>query len=211
MQLRYSNISVVSFDIGNTLVNLDNIIGFCSFFCRETKLSVDSIRGILNDYFLKRKVGLEESVQEVCKILGIDHYQSIISKYNCCNKETVVFPDVIPTLTKLHQAGYKIIACSNCVKWDANDPNGVLHRNVSDIFYSFEIGYAKPEKEFFDYVSSFLHVKGQEILHVGDSLKADYYGAINAGWKAVLLDRNGKNNDPSVECIETLFDLFRNF
>lgn len=31
-----------------------------------------------------------------------------------------------------------------------------------------------------------------EMIHIGDSLKADYFGAIHAGWKALLLDRDGK-------------------
>jgi FMN phosphatase YigB (HAD superfamily) len=35
-----------------------------------------------------------------------------------------------------------------------------------------------------------------EILHIGDELEKDYFGAKNAGWNALMIDRTGCFKDP---------------
>lgn len=203
-----SHIEVISFDIGNTLINLDGIQGFCTFFCQITGMKVDDIRGILNDYFLKRNVDIEDAVSEVCSILGIGDYKMIISEYQKKRLNTTVFPDVVSALMRLRNKGYKIIACSNCVKWDADDPDGILHDNIDKIFYSFEIGYAKPDLGFFNYVTNSMQVEKSKFLHIGDSLIADYYAAREAGWESILIDRNGKHRNLAEFKIDSLDQLF---
>lgn len=57
-----------------------------------------------------------------------------------------------------------------------------LDKLVKKSFISEEIGFPKPQKEFFDYV--FAHIpdfQKEETLIVGDSLTADIQGGINAG------------------------------
>lgn len=207
MSLIDSSVEVISFDIGDTLINLDGIEGFCTFFCKKTGLEVDDIRSILNEYFLKRNIDIESSVREVCSILNINDYEDIISEYKHIHMNPKVFSDVISTLTQLKKRGYTIIACSNCVKWDADDPGGILHDNIDNIFYSFEIGFAKPEIAFFEYVSNLMQKDVSKFLHIGDSLKADYYAAKDAGWKSLLLDRKNKYKDLSVSKISSLKQL----
>jgi len=63
--------------------------------------------------------------------------------------------------------------------------------------YSYDIGHEKPEKEIFDLAKEYAtegSPPGTEwtYIHVGDDLVEDYYGAQQAGWKAVLVDREGK-------------------
>lgn len=207
MSLIDSHIEVISFDIGDTLIDLDGIQGFCTFFCKKTGLKVDDIRSILNEYFLKRNIDIDFAVREVCSILNICDYKDIIIEYKKTHLNSTVFPDVVPTLTQLRKRGYKIIACSNCVKWDADDPHGILHDNIDRIFYSFEIGFAKPEFAFFNYVTNLMQIDVSKILHIGDSLKADYYAAKDAGWKAILLDRNNKYKNSYVSKISALEQL----
>ncbi|CAL8578148.1 hypothetical protein XPA_003950 [Xanthoria parietina] len=61
---------------------------------------------------------------------------------------------------------------------------------------SFDSGYEKPSRQIFDAAralsASFSEGDG-EYLHVGDSIKEDYYGALEAGWQSVILDRDGKH------------------
>jgi 2-haloacid dehalogenase len=53
---------------------------------------------------------------------------------------------------------------------------------ISDIFISEEIGYQKPQPEFFTQVLDALQIKDrQSALVIGDSLTADIKGGINAG------------------------------
>lgn len=211
MNLNNIGINTVSFDIGNTLINLEGVLGLCTYFCKETGLKVDDIRDVLNENFLKKNLGIEESVKEVCKILQIDNYESIVLGYRKLDAVPKVYPDVINTLKKIKEEGYRIIACSNCTKSDADISNHRIYSYFDKVFYSFEIGYAKPEIEFFNYVTRVIKADGSEILHIGDSIKADYYAARAAGWRAILLDRKGCNERPNIPIIHSLNELTSKF
>ena len=64
------------------------------------------------------------------------------------------------------------------------------------VFISDEIGFVKPEKEFFDYV---LKATGEtdrtKILVIGDSLSSDIAGAVNSGFDSCWLNHNGEHRD----------------
>ena len=63
------------------------------------------------------------------------------------------------------------------------------------LFISEEMGYQKPQKEFFDAVLAELApVKSQETLVVGDSLLSDILGANNAGLDACWFNPGGEVN-----------------
>lgn len=65
-----------------------------------------------------------------------------------------------------------------------------------DMFYSEQIGCAKPYKGFFDYV--FGHIEGfdkSRTVLVGDSLSSDILGANNAGITGIWFNPKGKSND----------------
>ena len=62
-----------------------------------------------------------------------------------------------------------------------------LSRYFDGVFISEEVGYAKPDKRYFEYV--FSHVPNfslQKTLLIGDSVSADIQGALNAGIHSVL-------------------------
>lgn len=50
---------------------------------------------------------------------------------------------------------------------------------------SGRLGFEKPDKRIFDWVSRELGVPHDEILHIGDSLGADVMGALDAGYAAI--------------------------
>jgi putative hydrolase of the HAD superfamily len=56
---------------------------------------------------------------------------------------------------------------------------------------SGSVGFAKPKKQIFHLAANKLSEVPNSILFVGDDLQRDYYGAIQAGMKAVLIDRRG--------------------
>ena len=66
-----------------------------------------------------------------------------------------------------------------------------LDEYLSFQIYSDETGFSKPNNEMFKLVYervSFLNeIKKQEILHIGDNETADYQGAINFGFNALLI------------------------
>jgi HAD superfamily hydrolase (TIGR01509 family) len=70
------------------------------------------------------------------------------------------------------------------------------------MLFSDEIGIRKPDPRIFQIAATKLNVKLDEIVHVGDNLKSDVWGAKKAGLKAIYFSTNiGKDeteeNNPS--------------
>ena len=57
---------------------------------------------------------------------------------------------------------------------------------------SVEFGIMKPDPRIFEHAASLLSVETRDCIFVGDRPRDDYEGAINAGMKALLIDRQGK-------------------
>lgn len=62
------------------------------------------------------------------------------------------------------------------------------------LFISSQIGYAKPDRRFYQAVEERLAALPHEILLVGDDRRCDYDGARAANWNAVLIDRDAASS-----------------
>jgi HAD superfamily hydrolase (TIGR01549 family) len=104
-----------------------------------------------------------------------------------------LYSDVIPTLDLLRIRG---IRCA-CV---SNEDKGLIkffeyfqiENYFEKIFTSEEIGFEKPNPRIFEIALKEMRCKPKEVLHVGDSVLSDYYGAELSGICPVLIDRTGK-------------------
>lgn len=64
---------------------------------------------------------------------------------------------------------------------------------IDGMFISEQIGYAKPDKAYFDYIFSELKITDKSrVIMVGDSLTSDMQGGRNAGITTCLYSRNGE-------------------
>lgn len=107
-----------------------------------------------------------------------------------------VFDDTLDTLAELKVRGISMVVLSN---WDYS-----LHRVLrafglsswfDHVFASLEYGPEKPETELFRIVEAQTGFSGDEVLHVGDNPIDDLHGALNAGWRAALIDRSLPERD----------------
>ncbi len=82
-------------------------------------------------------------------------------------------------------------------------------RYFGRLFISGEIGYAKPDKRFFDAVLSELGITDRRtVLVIGDSLTSDMGGAIGAGLDCCYLSPDGRKPSlPVTYTIDCLSDL----
>jgi putative hydrolase of the HAD superfamily len=105
-----------------------------------------------------------------------------------------VYPDVEPTLSQLRAKGLKLGLVSNGFKKDLKHVLGELGlKKWFDVVVCIDsCNCAKPNKEIFLYALDELGVKAHEAVFVGDSVLYDYEGAMNAGIKSYLIDREGK-------------------
>jgi len=135
------------------------------------------------------------------------------------------FDDAIPTLLYLHnQLGVRTAVVSNgdtrirAVLKDLEFPD-----TLEPMVLSEEEGVEKPSSEIFlkvlELVNNEHEQHGNRILpsqcvHIGDELLRDYHGAVNAGFKALLLRRPGpegehehKEENESLEGVEVIHGL----
>lgn len=127
------------------------------------------------------------------------------------NADVELYPDVRETLSRLKEAGLKNGIITNGFEKDIED---ILARfNLAGFFDvavgSDVVGRPKPCKEIFLHALRILKVEPHEALYVGDDLEKDYFGALKAGLRAILLDREDavKENVAKIKNIGDLLDL----
>jgi 2-haloalkanoic acid dehalogenase type II len=105
-----------------------------------------------------------------------------------------VYSDVEPILSQLKAKGLKLGIISNGLKRDIEHVLKKLQlEQLFDVVVSIDsCNCAKPTKEIFLYALNKLGVKPVEALFVGDSVEADYKGAVAVRIKSIIIDREGK-------------------
>jgi len=107
-----------------------------------------------------------------------------------------VYRDVVPALDALRERGLPIAVVSN---WDSTlggllEAHGLAER-FSAVLVSAVEKSGKPHPEMFRRAAERLGVEPGELMHVGDSLEEDYAAARDAGFPALLLDRDDRHPD----------------
>lgn len=102
------------------------------------------------------------------------------------------YPDALSCVASIRKLGLKMGIVSNIPSEER------LRQELETIgliqFFpvlvaSGRVGASKPKKEIFHLAAKRVNEPPGNILFVGDDLQRDYYGAIHAGMKAVLIDR----------------------
>jgi FMN phosphatase YigB (HAD superfamily) len=80
------------------------------------------------------------------------------------------------------------------------------------VIFSEEAGVSKPDGEIFQAAIKKLggvQLRPQEILHIGDDVEKDYFGAKNSGWNSIVLNRKSLPLDdfPNVPKIDICKDF----
>ena len=74
---------------------------------------------------------------------------------------------------------------------------------------AFKAGSSKQDERAFLFALKLAGIHANQAVHVGDQYDRDVLPAQSAGFKAILLDRNGDHLDVNSERIETLAELPR--
>lgn len=108
-----------------------------------------------------------------------------------------VFPDVIPALDAMQEAGLRLAVVSN---WGWHAPELLqtleLARHFEVMSISARVGYQKPHAAIFEHALELLDVSPEQAIHVGDDPGADVSGARRVGIEPVLIDRHGRIDAP---------------
>lgn len=102
-----------------------------------------------------------------------------------------LYPDVVPCLDVLRQAGLRMCVVSN---WDISLHKTLRCFGLYDYFdtvvASMEEGFEKPDTRIFEVALSRLGVSSNTCVHVGDNPVDDLMGAKRAGMRGYVIDRD---------------------
>lgn len=120
-----------------------------------------------------------------------------------------VFTDTLPALEHLRARGSALALVTN---FDARVFPLLENLGLARFFRTVAIpgvaGSAKPQPGIFRYALTELGLRGEQVVHVGDSLDDDVLAAQSAGLEAIWLDRKGPaTSQPGVPRIASLVEL----
>lgn len=106
---------------------------------------------------------------------------------------------------------YKIYAVTNGVKRVQTKRLSLvsIKKYFEKIYISEEVGYQKPNVEFFNYVFNDLNINNKkEVLIIGDSLTSDIQGGINAGIDTMWYNPKNIESDLKYNYVINKYDDF---
>jgi putative hydrolase of the HAD superfamily len=140
----------------------------------------------------------------------IDTARAIYDQWSV-NHHFELYDDVAPVMRELERRRLIVGLISNSHRsLDAFREHFSLANVVSVSVSGAEHGYMKPHRSIFERALERAGVTAADTVMVGDSIKHDIEGALNAGWRAVLLKRSGEVPyalPPELPVITTLADL----
>jgi putative hydrolase of the HAD superfamily len=112
-----------------------------------------------------------------------------------------LFPDTLPVLRQMKQAGYALAVVSDAQRVFCLDEGEMLGLNqfFDHIVLSTQFGFRKPDPRLFAIACSLLGVPPAEAVYVGNDPEKDVEGAKRAGLKVVLVDRKHNGVDGEVK------------
>ena len=123
---------------------------------------------------------------------------------------TRLYADTRPTLATLQERFPLFLLSNITTHYKAPFFRLGLEPSFRQVFFSCDLGHIKPEAELFAEVEKATGFGPQELLMVGDSPKSDFFGARDAGWQSLLLDRTGRwSHAPSIQSLSELPGLLR--
>ncbi|MCR4675650.1 MAG: HAD family hydrolase [Sphaerochaetaceae bacterium] len=107
--------------------------------------------------------------------------------WNTLIESSAAFEGVSQALSSLKDSGFKIMAVTNMTAFIQfiKLQDLYLTKYFDYILTSEEVGSEKPDFKMFHKASELSGCNISECVYVGDSIKNDYYGALEAGMKAI--------------------------
>lgn len=177
---------VIVFDLYNTLIAIQSNT---QFFYR---LYQESSNGFGIDRLAYKHLLLTKPIQVIKEQLGKAFQELYTNKQSELTHELnsiVLFDEstsVLQELTKHHQ----LFLISNLAEPYAQAFYRLgLHTYFTEVFFSFEHGFIKPQTEIFQLVEKSTNTSGKNILMVGDSQRSDIEGAQKMGWESLRINR----------------------
>ncbi|MGB8779578.1 MAG: HAD family hydrolase [Candidatus Bathyarchaeia archaeon] len=226
MKLSGGQVKAVLFDLGGTLVNIDNskdpqvmkrMLGDCGVNRSLKDVSKEWVRSweglnfrqiakLLDEFWVQQNLQVLRNLRVE---LNAEKLARFIASHWWEYANVSLYPDAQEMLPRLKGKGLKIGLVTNGLQSDTNQilPKVGLQGFFDVVVVVDTLRKMKPDAEVFRYALEKMKATSPEAMFVGDDIEADYKGAQRIGLKAFLIDREGKVRDESVNRISSLEEL----
>jgi len=227
MKLREGPVKAVLFDLGGTLVKIDNrkdprvmkqMLKDCGVSRSLKDVSKEWVKSWKRLNFRQMATLLDEFwlhfFLEVLHNLRVELEDEKLARFIASHwwdyAKVSLYPDAQEMLQRLKEEGMKIGLVTNGLQSDTDRilPKVGLQGFFDVIVMVDTLRKMKPDAEVFRYALEKLQAKAPEAIFVGDEIETDYKGAQGCGLTPFLIDRDGKFQDKGVNKISSLKDLF---
>ena len=197
----------VSFDIWGTLLDLSRYYAVVArklsaisgrpaeeLYTLTLEVYKEALRARLEGSFRRIVVDSAEFFSARLGVQVEDLFAAVVASIEDPEIAELAYPDAVEALEAVRSSGYRVAALGNVMFWPGMVTRYMLYRcGLLRYFhltvFSDEVGLHKPGREVFEYVARKLGVELSSLVHVGDSVENDLAGAVVAGAKAVLVNR----------------------
>jgi putative hydrolase of the HAD superfamily len=228
MKLRQGEVKAVLFDLGGTLVNIDNskdplvmkkMLEDCGVNRSLKDVSKEWVKSwgqlnfrematLLDEFWVRQNV---EVLRSLHVELNAEKLAKFIASHWWDYAKVSLYPDAQETLPRLKEEGLKVGLVTNGLQSDTDQilPKVGLKGFFDVVVVVDTLRKMKPDAQVFRYALEKIQTKPREAIFVGDEIETDYGGAKGCGLTAFLIDRDGKFQDKSLNRIFSLKDLFK--
>lgn len=226
MEFSEGQVKAVLFDLGGTLVKIDNsgiphimknVLEDCrinrslkevsqAWVKADKELDFRDLPKLLDEFWVKWNV-------QILRNLQVKPNSRIRARFLTTHwwdySRATLHPDAKKILPQLKERSLKIGLISNGLK---SDVSKILYKVGLQDFFDLMVVVdtlrkMKPDVKVFHYALARLRIVPSEAIFVGDEIETDYMGAKRCGLNAYLIDREGKLQNKHVNRISSLEDL----
>lgn len=202
---RLSRYEYVSFDLFDTLVkrNVKNPSDIFTLIELNLKMRAIYLPSDFKEQRIAAERRLRQQLSEQEEITFDQIYEQLISIYDADTilllkkaeldyelSSCVVNSDIMPIYNACIENGKNV-----CIISDMYLPKNILEsilkknsiHNYQNIFVSSDIGVTKSSGNLFKYVLSSLDIRPNQLIHIGDNKKSDFWVPLKMGIKSVLI------------------------
>jgi putative hydrolase of the HAD superfamily len=140
-----------------------------------------------------------------CLELDAAQHEAMAGVFRTAASDAECFPEVLDAVARTRQVA-RLGLLSNTQSFDMAFLTRLgLTELIPNRFLSAETGFLKPDPRAFETVQKRLSLFPGQIAMVGDSWSDDVQGALEAGWTAIWINRDGRPrppHDPEAELVE---------
>lgn len=190
----WAGVRAVCFDMGGTLV-CPEAVATTGQVAEVLGISLGEARTLMGKGAKRRLATPQDLAHDLAAGFGRPELAAplteVLERARRRAEHPQLFPDVPDTLATLRARGFALYAMTNALGSSVPEQEPAVFRELLDgVFYSARTGAIKPEPEAFAAVEQASGMRPEELLHVGDSVRADVRGAAAAGWHTAWVDRH---------------------